>query len=152
MWCPYCLNVNTKVIDSRLVKAKQATRRRRSCIKCKKRFTTYETVELPDIYVVKKTGTREPFNYGKLFNGVSEACEKRPVKKQQIESLVDSIERDLRRRAKHEISSRKIGEMVMRRLTRLDKVAYIRFASVYYEFDDISEFAKQIRELKKKKM
>lgn len=149
MRCPYCSYPRTNVLDSRVAAGKEAIRRRRECRKCKKRFTTYERVELLDIHVIKKDGSKEPFSYEKLFKGIIAACEKRPVIREQIENLVDDIERDLRKREKTEISSKDIGEMVMARLKKIDKVAYVRFASVYHEFEDVSEFAKKVKELKK---
>ena len=149
MKCPYCSSIRTSVLDSRESDSKEATRRRRECKKCKKRFTTYERVEMLDLYVIKKDGRKEQFSYEKLFKGVMAACEKRPVSSEQIEVLVDSIEKDLRKKEKTEISSREIGEMVMSRLRKIDKVAYVRFASVYHQFEDVSEFAKEIKGLKR---
>ncbi len=149
MHCPYCTHPRTNVLDSRVTSDNEATRRRRECAKCKKRFTTYERVELLNITVVKKDGTTQPFSYEKLFKGVMAACEKRPVSTAQLEGIVDDIERTLRKRQKTEIASKEIGEMVMTRLKRIDKVSYVRFASVYHQFEDVSEFAKKVRELKK---
>lgn len=149
MLCPYCSHAKTSVLDSRVAGGKEAIRRRRECRKCRKRFTTYERVELLDIHVIKKDGRKEPFSYEKLFRGVMAACEKRPVGREQIERLVDDIERELRKKEKTEISSKDIGEMVMARLKRIDKVSYVRFASVYHEFEDVSEFAKKVKELKR---
>ncbi len=149
MRCPYCNNSRTNVLDSRVAGGKEAIRRRRECRKCKKRFTTYERVELLDIKVIKKDGRTEPFQYEKLFKGIIAACEKRPVSREQIENVVDDIERDLRKKEKTEVKSTEIGEMVMARLKKIDKVSYVRFASVYHEFEDVSEFAKKVKELKK---
>ena len=151
MFCPYCSCPRTSVLDSRIAGGKEAIRRRRECKKCKKRFTTYERVEILDIKVIKKDGRLEPFSYEKLFKGIIAACEKRPVNREQIENLVDDIERDLRKKEKTEIKSTEIGEMVMSRLKRIDKVSYVRFASVYHEFEDVSEFAKKVKELKKRR-
>jgi len=150
--CPYCNHGRTNVLDSRIAGGKEAIRRRRECRKCKKRFTTYERVELLNIKIVKKDGTSQPFSYEKLFKGIMAACEKRSVHRSQIENLVDDIELELRKKEKTEVPSSQIGEMVMKRLKKIDKVAYVRFASVYHEFEDVSEFAKQVRELKKGKI
>lgn len=149
MLCPYCSYPKTRVLDSRMAGGKEAIRRRRQCGKCKKRFTTYERVEMLDITVIKKNGSKQQFSYEKLFKGIMAACEKRPVASEQIENMVEDIERELRKKAKTEITSREIGEMVMARLKKVDKVAYVRFASVYHEFEDVSEFAKKVKELKK---
>lgn len=152
MRCPYCSYTRTDVLDSRIAGDRDAVRRRRECRKCKKRFTTYERTEILDIKVIKKDGRKQDFSYEKLFKGITEACEKRPVSREQIENVVDDIEKEIRRKDKTEIASSEIGEMVMSRLKRIDKVAYVRFASVYHEFEDVSDFAKQLRELKKKQM
>lgn len=149
MYCPYCSYTRTNVLDSRIAGGKEAIRRRRECRKCKKRFTTYERVEVLDIKVIKKNGKIEPFSYEKLFKGIMAACEKRPVNTEQIENVVEDIEKELRKKEKTEIASREIGEMVMSRLKKIDKIAYVRFASVYHEFEDVSEFAKKVKELKK---
>ncbi len=149
MRCPYCSSSRTSVLDSRVAGDKDAIRRRRECKKCKKRFTTYERVELLDIKVIKKDGSIQPFSYEKLFRGIMAACEKTKVKTEQIESLVEDIEKELKKKEKTEIASTEVGEMVMKRLRKIDKVAYVRFASVYHEFEDISEFTKQLKELKK---
>ncbi len=150
MRCPYCLHPETKVLDSRDSSDLDATRRRRECLKCKKRFTTYERVEMVDLIVIKKDGRRENFDRHKLLNGVMKACEKRPVSHERIEELVDDVERELRKREETEVSSMTIGEMVMSRLKRLDQVAYIRFASVYRSFTDVESFEKELRRLRKK--
>ncbi|MDO8553356.1 MAG: transcriptional regulator NrdR [Candidatus Micrarchaeota archaeon] len=149
MNCPYCSHSKTDVLDSRIAGDKEAVRRRRQCKKCKKRFTTYERVEVLDIKVIKKDGTIQPFSYEKLFKGIMAACEKTKVTSAQIEVLVEDIEQELRKKEKTDIKSTEIGEMVMKRLRKIDKVAYVRFASVYHEFEDISEFTKQLKELKK---
>jgi transcriptional repressor NrdR len=145
MRCPYCLG-NTKVIDKR--ESKEATRRRRECIKCKRRFTTYERVET-QLLVIKKDGRREIYNREKIKNGVLRACEKRPVSQEKIDNAINEIEMKIRSYNQNEISSKIIGEIVMKRLKKLDQVAYVRFASVYKEFKDISEFKKTLKELKK---
>lgn len=144
MLCPYCSNDETKVTDKR--DSKNETRRRRECLKCSKRFTTYERIEPVEITIVKKDGRREPFSSEKLRLGIARACEKRPVTKEQIESTVSYIEEKLKQQGT-EVKSRAIGELVMRRLKQLDKVAYIRFASVYREFKDIEDFKREIKEV-----
>ncbi|OYT56181.1 MAG: transcriptional regulator NrdR [Candidatus Aenigmarchaeota archaeon ex4484_14] len=148
MQCPYCSSNDTKVIDSR--ETDGSTRRRRECLKCGNRFTTYERVEDIQFMVIKKDGRREQFNREKIKTGITKACEKRPISMEKIEQVVDKIEADLRRMGKTEIKSRVIGKMVVRELKHLDKVAYIRFASVYQEFDDLESFENELRKLKKK--
>lgn len=148
MKCPYCLNDDTKVIDKRETEDLAVTRRRRECLKCGKRFTTYERVEIVDFEVVKKDGKREQFSREKLKSGIARACEKRPVSHEAIDLMVDRIEAELRKKDKTEVSSKEIGEIVMKKLKQIDKVAYIRFASVYREFDDIDSFKKEISSLK----
>lgn len=145
MQCPYCKHKESKVIDSR--EAEDAIRRRRECLKCKKRFTTYERVEKTDLIVIKKDGRREPFNIEKLRMGIIKACEKRPISMEKINALCEEIETRLKRREKIEVPSPIIGEMVMRKLRRLDEIAYVRFASVYKQFKDIRELKKEIRTL-----
>ncbi|MEM2956508.1 MAG: transcriptional regulator NrdR [Candidatus Pacearchaeota archaeon] len=146
MKCPFCLSENTRVIDKRDIE--NSTKRRRECLECKKRFTTFERVEDIDIFVIKKDGTREKFSREKLKNGLMKACEKRPVSQESINNAVDEIERLIRKDEK-EVSTKFIGELVMKKLKHLDKVAYIRFASVYRDFKDIKDFEKEIREIKK---
>ena len=148
MRCPYCGNEETKVVDKRDTDG--VNRRRRECLKCEKRFTTYERVDLIDLFVVKKDGTREGFDREKLKRGVLKACEKRPVSSEDIEKTVNEIEGYLRKREKTEVNSKIIGEMVMKKLKNLDKVAYIRFASVYKEFADIDDFKEELKSLGKK--
>ena len=150
MKCPYCNNGETQVIDSRDTENLEATRRRRECSKCKKRFTTYERVEEADIVVVKKDGKRERFERQKLINGLLKACEKRSISLERIEKLVDDVESDLRKRDSVEVDSKTIGKLVMRKLKSLDKVAYIRFASVYLEFEDLTRFEEELEKLQKK--
>src|SRR3989338_2213170 len=140
MKCPYCTHDETKVMDKRETEDLEATRRRSECLKCGKRFTTYERIEEADIVVVKKDGSRERFNRQKLINGILKACEKRPITTDKIETLVDAVESDLRKRDTVEVDSRIVGNVVMRKLKSLDKVAYIRFASVYLEFEDLDRF------------
>ena len=150
MKCPYCGYEETQVIDTRETENLEATRRRRECLKCSKRFTTYERVEEADIVVVKKDGKRERFSRQKVLNGILKACEKRPIPLEKIEKLVDEVESDLRKRDSVEVESKVIGETVMRKLRSLDKVAYIRFASVYREFEDLDRFTEELEKLQKK--
>ena len=150
MKCPYCNYEETQVIDSRDTENLEATRRRRECSKCNKRFTTYERVEEADIVVVKKDGKRERFERQKLINGMLKACEKRPISLDKIEKLVDDVESNLRQRDSVEVDSKTIGRLVMKKLKSLDKVAYIRFASVYLEFEDLARFEEELDKLQKK--
>ncbi|OGY22916.1 MAG: transcriptional regulator NrdR [Candidatus Woykebacteria bacterium RBG_13_40_15] len=147
MKCPYCAHNENQVLDSRDSEDLSSVRRRRECLKCNKRFTTYERVDTVDLAVIKKDGRREQFNRDKLLMGLKKACEKRPISMETIEETVSEIEQDLRKRETTEISSRVIGEMVMRRLRVLDKVAYIRFASVYRQFEDLESFEKEVHNL-----
>ena len=150
MKCPYCNYEETQVIDTRDTENLESTRRRRECMKCNKRFTTYERVEEADIIVVKKDGRRERFQRQKVLNGVIEACEKRQIPLEKIEKLVDEVESDLRKRDSVEVESKAVGELVMKKLKNLDKVAYIRFASVYREFEDLDRFTEELEKLQKK--
>ena len=150
MKCPYCSYEETQVIDSRDTENLESTRRRRECSKCKKRFTTYERVEEADIIVVKKDGKRERYERQKLMNGVIKACEKRSIPLEKIEKLVDYVESDLRKRDSVEIESKTLGSITMRKLRSLDKVAFLRFASVYLEFEDIDRFEEELDKLQKK--
>ncbi|MBS3100401.1 transcriptional regulator NrdR [Candidatus Pacearchaeota archaeon] len=143
MRCPYCSHAETKVTDKRDVKV--STRRRRECLKCKKRFTTYEKLEPIEKYVVKKDGRRELFNRDKAFLGIIKACEKRNIGHDKIESIVNLIEEKIKN--KKEVPTKQIGEIIMKNLKKLDKVAYIRFASVYRDFEDIDDFKKAIKEV-----
>ncbi len=147
MKCPYCDHSETKVLDSRDAEGLEITRRRRECEKCGKRFTTYERVEMLDLYVIKKDGHKEKFARDKLMSGIRKACVKLPVSEEQVEELVDAVERDLRRRASVEIPSSKLGELVLRRLKKVNEIAYIRFASVYRSFDDLDTFVKEVKDL-----
>ncbi len=147
MNCPFCSHYETKVVDSRPTDEGQAIRRRRECITCKKRFTTYEKVEEIPIIIVKKDGTREAFNRNKVINGLIKACEKRPVSMQLIEKTVDHIERKLHNSMEKEIMSDQIGRLVMDDLKNIDDVAYVRFASVYRQFKDINTFMKELNKL-----
>ncbi len=150
MRCPYCSHNETQVIDTRDTENLESTRRRRGCLKCHKRFTTYERVEEADVIVVKKGGKRERFERQKLINGILKACEKRPISLEKIEKLVDEVESDLRKRDSVEVDSKTIGRITMRKLKSLDKVAYIRFASVYMEFEDLARFEEELEKLQKK--
>ena len=147
MRCPFCHDLENRVVDSRLGKEGDAIRRRRHCEHCGRRFTTYERVEESLPMVVKKDGRREPFERAKIVNGLKRACEKRPVSIDTIEGLVDGIERQLQERGDREVSSREIGETVMRELHELDAVAYVRFASVYRSFRDVHEFMRELEDL-----
>ena len=149
MKCPYCSHFDTAVLDSRDNEELSSIRRRRECLKCEKRFTTYERIEMIDLVIIKKDGSRENFDRNKLLSGFRRATEKRPVRTEDIENAVDSIERELRRKDTIEISSKTVGEIVMRKLKALDKVAYIRFASVYRSFEDVESFEEEIKNLTK---
>lgn len=150
MKCPFCGNEESKVVDKRDTDSGSATRRRRECLKCEKRFTTYERLETSSITVVKKDGAREQFDRSKIISGVTKACEKLPVKHEDIEKLADEVEAELKTAEEAEIPSTKIGELVIKKLKKLDKVAYIRFASVYKEFKDLDDFEKELQKLNKK--
>jgi len=147
MKCPFCGYLEDKVIDSRLSQDGSTTRRRRECLKCSKRFTTYERIEEALPLVVKKDGRREPFDRAKILAGVMKACEKRPVGMEEIERTVDKLEMKFLDLGEKEIPSSAIGESVMEELKRLDEVAYVRFASVYRDFRDINEFMKELKDL-----
>ncbi|MDP3049370.1 MAG: transcriptional regulator NrdR [Thermodesulfovibrionales bacterium] len=147
MKCPFCGNLEDKVIDSRTSKEGNSIRRRRECLKCGKRFTSYERVEDIVPMVVKKDGRREPFDRPKILRGLEKACEKRPVSVEALEGIVDSIEKKLINLGVKEIQSTWVGEEVMSSLRELDKVAYVRFASVYRQFKDISELMNEVKTL-----
>ena len=144
MQCPYCDFQDTKVIDSRLSESKDAIRRRRECLSCEKRFTTYERREPLKLMVIKRDGTREAFDRAKLRTGIMKACAKRPVPEEEIEYLVDEIEAELRERRRHEVTSRRLGDMVLVRLRKLDMVSYLRFASVYRQYTDVDQFRSEL--------
>ena len=150
MHCPFCGADDTKVIDSRLVADGDQVRRRRECTTCGERFTTFETAELVMPRVVKRDGSREPFNEDKLKSGLLRALEKRPVSTEAIEESLNRIIHRLRSTGERELASRSVGEEVMRELRRLDDVAYVRFASVYRRFEDVSEFQEEIRRMSSK--
>jgi len=146
MNCPYCSHIETKVTDSRDT-GDYTIRRRRECLNCNRRFTTYEHIELAPIYVIKKDGRREKFERNKIKNGILKTLEKRPISHEQVEEMMDKIDEKIRRSGKEEIESKLIGEFVMDALKDADEVGYIRFASVYRSFTDVTSFEKEIKEL-----
>lgn len=150
MKCPYCGYEESKVIDSRPTDEGERIRRRRECLKCGKRFTTYEMIESLPIIVIKKDKSRETFNRQKLMNGLLRACEKRPVSIETLDRIIDEIETIIQNSLDREVSSDKIGELVMEKLKSTDEVAYVRFASVYRQFKDISTFMDELNKLLKK--
>ncbi len=147
MKCPYCEFQESKVVDSRPTDEGQAIRRRRECISCGKRFTTYEKIEELPIVVVKKDGNRQVYDRNKLMNGIIKACEKRPVSMSSIEQIVDDIEKTIFNSLENEITSTQIGELVMNKLKDLDEVAYVRFASVYRQFKDVNSFMDELKKI-----
>ncbi len=147
MHCPFCNYHETKVVDSRPTDEGQAIRRRRECLKCTKRFTTYEKIEKIPLIVVKKDGNRQPYDRNKILNGILKACEKRPVPLNVIEETVDEIEKELYNSMEKEVTSQHIGEMIMNRLKGIDEVSYVRFASVYRQFKDINTFMEELNKL-----
>ena len=149
MRCPYCGSRKDSVIDSRRSKNGSSVRRRRQCLKCKKRFTTYEHVDRIPLMVIKKDSRREPFDREKLMKGIMVACEKRPVSVKRIDKLVDDLERQLEKNHEREIASREIGELVIKGLHGLDEIAYVRFASVYRQFRDATQFMKELKRVLK---
>ena len=147
MKCPFCAHSETSVLESRVAEDGQSLRRRRECEKCRKRFTTFERIEGPTLFVVKRDGSREPFDREKIVRGTIRSFDKRPVSVDLIRQLADEVEREVRRKEVSEISSKAIGKMVLRRLKNIDKVAWIRFASVYFELNDLQEFEKLFEKL-----
>ena len=147
MKCPYCGNLGDKVVDSRESKEGEVIRRRRECLECGKRFTSYERIDEIPYMVVKKDGTRERFDRKKLVNGLLKACEKRPVSLKSIEGIADRVESTLQERPEREMATAEIGAFVMDELKKLDKVAYVRFASVYRHFRDLGEFMSELKDL-----
>ncbi|MCF8069043.1 MAG: transcriptional regulator NrdR [Desulfobacterales bacterium] len=147
MKCPFCGEIDNKVIDSRLSKDGNVIRRRRECISCERRFTTYEHIEEIPIMIVKKDGRREVFSREKVFAGVMRACEKRNISVNVIEEFIDELEHDLRETGEKEIPSNEIGSKIMQKLHELDDVAYVRFASVYREFKDVNDFVSELKTL-----
>jgi len=147
MKCPFCSSLESKVIDSRLTKEETSIRRRRECLDCKSRFTTYERVEEVELLIIKKDGVRETFDRSKILSGMIKACEKRPISMDVIESFVSSLEREFQERGDREVDSREIGERVINKLYEIDEVAYVRFASVYRSFKDVNQFMSELKEL-----
>lgn len=147
MRCPFCSSLEDKVVDSRLSKEGEVIRRRRECMQCQRRFTTYERIEENLPMLVKKDGRRETFDRQKIFSGLTKACEKRPVSIDQLEAVVTRIEKAIQERGVNEIESRIVGEEVMRQLHALDQIAYVRFASVYREFKDVNQFMAELKNL-----
>ena len=149
MKCPFCGHIEDRVVDSRESGEGASIRRRRECLECQRRFTTYEKIEEIPLKVIKKDNTREDYDRRKLLSGILKACEKRPVNTEKIEMIADEIERSIEKGHEHEVSSKEIGELVMDKLHGLDEVAYIRFASVYRQFKDVNEFMDVINKLLK---
>mgnify|MGYP000924437643 CR=1 FL=1 len=148
MRCPFCGSDSTRVLDSRPTEDRSSIRRRRECENCEGRFTTYERYERLPFFVIKKDNRREKFNREKVMNGLLRACEKRPISLDRLGMIVDSIEDEVTKSGRHEVPSKEIGEMIMAKLKSLDRIAYVRFASVYKEFRDLDRFMDIIRELK----
>lgn len=147
MKCPYCSEIDNKVIDSRMTKEGNAVRRRRECLACNHRFTTYERVEALPLVLIKKDGRRETFDRTKVLGGMQKACQKRNISMNTLEEFVDELERELQEMGEKEIPSSVVGEWVMTKLHELDDVAYVRFASVYREFKDINDFMSELKDL-----
>ena len=147
MKCPYCAYLESKVVDSRPADEGASIRRRRECLSCHKRFTTYETMESLPLMVVKKDGSRQSFDRNKVLSGLIRDCEKRPVPYHMLEEMVNEIEQVLQNKMEREISSSEVGELVMERLKKIDEVAYVRFASVYRQFKDINTFMHELNKL-----
>ena len=151
MKCPSCGYSETKVIDSRLGSEGTSIRRRRECLKCEKRFTTYEYIEEVPLMVIKKDGRREAFDRNKIISGILKACEKRPVSMEKVESVVEKVEKELQKSFYKEVKAQVIGELVMDYMHKVDEVAYVRFASVYRQFKDINQFMKELKDLLSKR-
>jgi len=147
MKCSYCGHKEDKVVDSRATAEESAIRRRRECLKCGKRFTTYEYIEEISLMVIKKDGRRQPFDRKKLLAGIIKACEKRPISMEKMEGIGTQVERSIQRKSDREVSSSRIGELIMERLKSLDDVAYVRFASVYRQFKDLEQFMGELKEI-----
>ncbi|MFC1698819.1 transcriptional regulator NrdR [Candidatus Omnitrophota bacterium] len=150
MKCPFCANVEDKVVDSRASAEGNSIRRRRECLKCERRFTTYEQIEEAPLMVVKKDGSRQAFDRKKLLTGLVKACQKRPVSMESLEQLVDKIEFILQKNYEKEVKSKEIGESVIKLLQEIDEIAYVRFASVYRQFKDVNQFMKELKNLVEK--
>ncbi len=149
MKCPFCAFLEDKVVDSRESKDGGSIRRRRECLSCNRRFTSYEKIDEIPYMVVKKDGRREPFDRSKILSGLFRACEKRPISTAQLEKIVDEVEKQVQDTAERELPTTDIGKIIMQKLKELDKVAYVRFASVYLEFEDVSEFMSELKFLVK---
>jgi transcriptional repressor NrdR len=147
MKCPFCEKLEDKVLESRETDDGNVIRRRRECAACKGRFTSYERLEEKPVLVIKRDGRREQFSSEKIRKGIMRACEKRPVSAELVDGMVDEVEKEIHREDGREVMSSKIGEMLMDKLTKIDKIAYIRFASVYRKFEDLSEFIKEVKEI-----
>ena len=147
MKCPFCSSDEDKVIDSRSSNEGKSVRRRRECLKCDKRFTTYEYVEEIPLMVIKKDGRREAFDRNKIIGGIMKACEKRPISMEKIEGVVDRVEKELQKSFDKEVKAQVVGELVMDLMHKVDEVAYVRFASVYRQFKDINQFMKELKDL-----
>jgi transcriptional repressor NrdR len=147
MKCPFCGYKEDKVVDSRATQEEAAVRRRRECLKCGKRFTTYEYVEEVSLMVIKKDGRREPFDRKKILSGIIKACEKRPVSMEKMEEIVIAVERAIQKKSDREVLATRIGELVMEKLKSLDDVAYVRFASVYRQFKDVGQFMVELKDI-----
>jgi transcriptional repressor NrdR len=145
MKCPYCLTDNDRVLDSRTSQDGFAIRRRRECLDCRRRYTTYERIEATTVKIIKKDGTREPFDHAKIKRGLEKACWKRPISDEQIEAVIAGVENDLEANFESEVESRQVGEYVMRQLRSLDEVAYVRFASVYRQFKHVQDFVEELK-------
>ncbi len=151
MKCPFCSFLDSKVVDSRNGKGGTSIRRRRECLKCNRRFTTYERIEETNLVIVKKDGRREGFDRSKIIDGLEKACEKRPISVELIENLVSDVERELQETGEREVNSNVIGEILISKLYEIDEVAYVRFASVYRSFKDVNQFMDELKELLKEK-
>ena len=147
MKCPFCGYKEDKVVDSRATAEESAVRRRRECLKCAKRFTTYEYVEDVSLLVIKKDGRREPFDRKKILSGIMRACEKRPISMEKMEDVVTQIERAIQKKSDREVAANRIGELIMEKLKALDEVAYVRFASVYRQFKDVGQFMEELKDI-----
>ena len=147
MKCPFCGYKEDKVVDSRATAEESAVRRRRECLKCAKRFTTYEYIEDVSLMVVKKDGRREPFDRKKILSGIMRACEKRPIGMEKMEDVVTQIERAIQKKSDREVAANRIGELIMEKLKALDEVAYVRFASVYRQFKDVGQFMEELKDI-----
>jgi transcriptional repressor NrdR len=145
MKCPSCHADNDRVIDSRAIQDGFAIRRRRECLACKRRYTTYEHIERSPVKIVKKDGVREPFDRGKIKRGLEKACWKRPIGEEQLEAIIVAVENELEGHFEPEVESRRLGELVMQQLRAVDQVAYVRFASVYRQFDDVQDFVSELK-------